>query len=141
MQQNTALNLHVCEADRLSFLPYLFGDDYLLAEMQVYATADRYLPQYTGGFWHFIMLPAGGGYMAPDCDRVHVVNDDNWFDKTVSGEAAGIIVTLLAINHRCWLHHDRNKAGLVQLFMQREQQLYDYIETHPERADILRALD
>jgi len=45
MQQNTALNLHVCEADRLSFLPYLFGDDYLLAEMQVYATADRYLPQ------------------------------------------------------------------------------------------------
>lgn len=42
MQQNTALNLHVCEVDRLSFLPYLFGDDYLLAEMQVYATADRY---------------------------------------------------------------------------------------------------
>lgn len=100
MQQNTALNLHVCEADRLSFLPYLFGDDYLLAEMQVYGTADRYLPQYTGGFWHFIMLPEGGGYMAPDCDRV-----------------------------------------LVPLFMQREQQLYDYIDTHPERSDILRALD
>jgi hypothetical protein len=72
---------------------------------------------------------------------VDVVIDDNWFDKTVSGEAAGIIVTLLAINRRCWLHHDRNRAGLVQLFMQREQQLYDYIDTHPERADILRALD
>lgn len=141
MQANTPLNLHVSESDRLSFLPYLFGDDYLLAEMHVYATADRYLPQYTGGFWHFIRLPEGGGYMAPDGDRVHVVNDDNWFDKTLSGDAAGIVVTLLAINRRCWLHHDRGHAGRVQLFMQREQQLYDYIDTHPERADILRALD
>lgn len=141
MQANTPLNLHVSESDRLSFLPYLFGDDYLLAEMQVYATAERYLPQYIGGFWHFIRLPEGGGYMAPDGDRVHVVNDDNWFDKTLSGDAAGIVVTLLAINRRCWLHHDRGHAGRVQLFMQREQQLYDYIDTHPERADILRALD
>lgn len=141
MQANMPLNLHVSESDRLSFLPYLFGDDYLLAEMQVYATAERYLPQYTGGFWHFIRLPEGGGYMAPDGDRVHVVNDDNWFDKTLSGDAAGIVVTLLAINRRCWLHHDRGYAGRVQLFMQREQQLYDYIDTHPERADILRALD
>lgn len=141
MQANTPLNLHVSESDRLSFLLYLFGDDYLLAEMQVYATAERYLPQYTGGFWRFIRLPEGGGYMAPDGDRVHVVNDDNWFDKTLSGDAAGIVVTLLAINRRCWPHHDRGHAGRVQLFMQREQQLYDYIDTHPERADILRALD
>lgn len=141
MHANTTLNLHVSESDRLSFLPYLFGDDYLLAEMQVYATADRYLPQYTGGVWHFIRLPEGGGYMAPDSDRVHLVNDDNGFDKTLSGDAAGIVVTLLAINRRCWLHHDRGYAGRVQLFMQREQQLYDYIDTHPERADILRTLD
>lgn len=141
MQHAHSVALQVCESDRLSFLPYVFGDDFLPAEMQVYALADRHLPQYTGGFWHFIRLPEGGGYMAPDCDRVHLINADNWFDKTVSGDAAGIVLTALAINRRCWLHHDRGNAGLVKLHMQREEQLWHYIEMHPERADICCALD
>ncbi|AGO57681.1 formate dehydrogenase formation protein [Serratia plymuthica A30] len=141
MQHAHSVALHVCESDRLSFLPYLFADDFLLAEMQVYATADRYLPEYNGGFWHFIRLPDGGGYMAPDLDQVHLINPDNWFDKTLSGDAAGIVLTSLVINRRCWFHHDRGNAGMVQLYIQREEQLWTYIETHPERADICRALD
>ncbi|HBC9383438.1 TPA: antirestriction protein, partial [Escherichia coli] len=24
------------------------------------------IPEYQGGFWHFIRLPDGGGYMMPD---------------------------------------------------------------------------
>ena len=96
MQHAHSITLQVCESDRLSFLPDMFGDDFLSAEMQVYSLADRYLPQYTGGFWLFI---------------------------------------------RCWVHHDRGNAGLVQLLMQREEQLWNYIETHPERGDIIRALD
>ncbi|EES5499918.1 antirestriction protein, partial [Escherichia coli] len=24
------------------------------------------MPEYQGGFWHFIRLPDGGGYMMPD---------------------------------------------------------------------------
>ncbi|EIG2041295.1 antirestriction protein, partial [Escherichia coli] len=24
------------------------------------------MPEYEGGFWHFIRLPDGGGYMMPD---------------------------------------------------------------------------
>jgi hypothetical protein len=67
----------VSESDRLLFLSYLFSEDFLLAEMQVYATADRYLPEYNGGFWHFIRLPDGVGYMAPDFEQVHLVNTDN----------------------------------------------------------------
>ncbi|EAA3598058.1 antirestriction protein, partial [Escherichia coli] len=27
------------------------------------------MPEYQGGFWHFIRLPDGGGYMMPDGDR------------------------------------------------------------------------
>ncbi|CAI2534906.1 Antirestriction protein [Serratia ficaria] len=79
--------------------------------------------------------------MAPDFDEVHLVNADNWFDKTLSGDAAGIVLTSLVINRRCGFHHDRGNAGMVQLYMQREEQLWAYIETHPERADICRALD
>ncbi|ELD5877094.1 conjugation system SOS inhibitor PsiB [Escherichia coli] len=42
------------------------------------------MPEYQGGFWHFIRLPDGGGYMMPDGDRFHLVNGENWFDRTVN---------------------------------------------------------
>ncbi len=28
--------------------------------------------------------------MMPDCGRVHLVSSENWFDRTVSADAAGI---------------------------------------------------
>lgn len=92
--------MNVEESDRLSFLPYLFGDDFMIAEMQVYALARKMITGYEGGFWHFIRLPDGGGYMMPDCGPVHLTNSENWFDSTVSADAAGIILTSLAINRR-----------------------------------------
>ncbi|HBY0996909.1 TPA: hypothetical protein MIP51_23430 [Klebsiella pneumoniae] len=57
--------LNVEESDRLSFLPDLFGNDFLAGEMQVYALAEKHITDYCGGFWHFIRIPEGGGYMTP----------------------------------------------------------------------------
>ena len=54
---NTCPVLNVEESDRLSFMPYLFGTDFMLAELQVYALAKKWMPEYEGGFWHFIRLP------------------------------------------------------------------------------------
>ncbi|ENT4126134.1 antirestriction protein, partial [Salmonella enterica] len=65
MQYAATAPLNVEESDRLSFLPYLFGDDFMIAEMQVYALARKMITGYEGGFWHFIRLPDGGGYMMP----------------------------------------------------------------------------
>lgn len=107
MQYAKPVTLNVEECDRLSFLPYLFGLDFLYAEASVYALAKKMMPEYEGGFWHFIRLPDGGGYMMPDGDRFHLVNGENWFDRTVSADAAGIILTSLVINRQLWL------AGLV----------------------------
>ncbi|EHP4285512.1 antirestriction protein [Escherichia coli] len=77
------------------------------------------MPEYQGGFWHFIRLPDGGGYMMPDGDRFHMVNGANWFDRTVSADAAGVILTSLVINRQLWRH----------------------IEFHPECNAIYAALD
>lgn len=82
MQYAKPVTLNVEECDRLSFLPYLFGLDFLYAEAYVYALAQKMMPEYQGGFWHFIRLPDGGGYMMPDGDRFHMVNGANWFDRT-----------------------------------------------------------
>ncbi|HFN5743502.1 TPA: antirestriction protein, partial [Escherichia coli] len=106
MQYAKPVTLNVEECDRLSFLPYLFGNDFLYAEAYVYALAQKMMPEYQGGFWHFIRLPDGGGYIMPDGDRFHMVNGANWFDRTVSADACGIILTSLVINRQLWLYHD-----------------------------------
>lgn len=116
MQYAKPVTLNVEECDRLSFLPYLFGNDFLYAEAYVYALAQKMMPEYQGGFWHFIRLPDGGGYMMPDGDRFHLVNGENWFDRTVSADAAGIILTSLVINRQLWLYHDSGDVGLTQLY-------------------------
>lgn len=56
MQYAKPVTLNVEECDRLSFLPYLFGLDFLYAEASVYALAKKMMPEYEGGFWHFIRL-------------------------------------------------------------------------------------
>ncbi|EEZ3302471.1 antirestriction protein [Escherichia coli] len=99
------------------------------------------MPEYQGGFWHFIRLPDGGGYMMPDGDRFHLVNGENWFDRTVSADAAGIILTSLVINRQLWLYHDSGDAGLTHLYRMRDAQLWSHIEFHPECNEIYAALD
>ncbi|HHI1214900.1 TPA: antirestriction protein, partial [Escherichia coli] len=53
MQYAKPVTLNVEECDRLFFLPYLFGQDFLYAEASVYALAKKMMPEYEGGFWHF----------------------------------------------------------------------------------------
>ena len=125
MQYAKPVTLNVEECDRLSFLPYLFGNDFLYAEAYVYALAQKMMPEYQGGFWHFIRLPDGA----------------NWFDRTVSADAAGIILTSLVINRQLWLYHDSGDAGLTQLYRMRDAQLWRHIEFHPECNAIYAALD
>ncbi|EFN6915353.1 hypothetical protein EIG74_20355 [Escherichia coli O10] len=91
------------------------------------------MPEYQGGFWHFIRLPDGGGYMMPDGDRFHMVNGANWFDRTVSADACGIILTSLVINRQLWLYHDSGDAGLTRLYRMRDACRYDtegYVTEH-----------
>ncbi len=64
-----------------------------------------------------------------------------WFDRTVSADAAGIILTSLVINRQLWLYHDSGDAGLTQLYRMRDAQLWRHIEFHPECNAIYAALD
>ncbi len=46
MQYAKPVTLNVEECDRLFFLPYLFGQDFLYAEASVYALAKKMMPEY-----------------------------------------------------------------------------------------------
>ncbi|KAA2190124.1 hypothetical protein EA246_27395, partial [Escherichia coli] len=61
MQYAKPVTLNVEECDGGKHHAILFGNDFLYAEAYVYALAQKMMPEYQGGFWHFIRLPDGGG--------------------------------------------------------------------------------
>lgn len=65
----------------------------------------------------------------------------NWFDRSVSADAAGIIITALAINRRIWLHYERGDVALTRHLMVQESCLWNFISSHDECAAICAALD
>ncbi len=78
MQYAKPVTLNVEECDCLFFLPYLFGQDFLYVEASVCALAKKMMPEYEGGFWHFIRLPDGGCHKHSEvmpCLRRHTVGD------------------------------------------------------------------
>ena len=85
MQCENAPVLNVEESDRLSFMPYMFGK-WILCSLNCrwYALAKKWMPEYEVEFWALYPLPEGGGYMMPDCGRVHLVSTESWFDRIVT---------------------------------------------------------
>ncbi|WP_458039080.1 antirestriction protein [Pantoea ananatis] len=126
---------------RMNFLPMLFSSDFLRSEVNVYHYAERFLEGYKGGFWEFVQLPNGGGFMQPPGKEYRFQNPENWTDMIVSAEAAGIILTALVLNHRSWMfsHHDQEE--LCTHFCERYEQLMAYADTHTEGGAVFRALD
>jgi hypothetical protein len=56
---------------------------------------------------------------------------ENWFDRIVSADAAGIILTSLAVNRRLAANHDSGNPALTHLYMLRDAQLWNHITLHP----------
>ena len=127
---------------RMHFLPCLFGVDFIRAENNVYLYADQFLVGYDGAVWDYAQIPAGGGFMAPAGQECWLfANPGNDSEERVSSEAAGIIITALVLNHRCWMYDRHDQEELCRLYNHRHRQLMAYAVTHPEAAAILRALD
>ena len=66
------LRTHTCQTvspvareARFSFLPVLFGADYLTAEACIYAYAGKYIRDYDGGEWTFKGSVPAEGEMTP----------------------------------------------------------------------------
>lgn len=96
----------VSESDRLTILPRVFGEQYMLEfEISVYgwmselsATSES---PYKGGFWQFYTLSNGGFYMAQTTDGRITLTSPSGLDGEMSMAAAGITASLYAINMLC----------------------------------------
>lgn len=85
MQYAKPVTLNVEECDRLSFLPYLFGNDFLYAEAYVYALAQKMMPEYQGGFWHFTCTVSRPGTVASCIPTMPLVSRPKpWLNTVIS---------------------------------------------------------
>ncbi|WP_199097152.1 antirestriction protein [Dyella sp. ASV21] len=125
----------VPDEKRLAFLPEKLPGAYLKFENTCYAVLDTQAADYHGGMWNFYDLSNGGFYIAPaDYETLHIEVMTNGYEGTMSGDAAGIVASLCAINHLCWRqpseHHNRMFYALR-----------DFARQHAESAAIFGAID
>jgi len=125
----------ITEAERLNFLPTHFGADMLAFENAICDFAQALCGDYRGGLWVFFELSNGGVYIAPRSPReLPVTVAENGFDRTLSADAAGIVLSIFALNV---LAIRTRRAKYVFLL----DMLKDYASQHRERAAIYSAID
>ena len=127
----------VREDQRLGFFPKYAGKYFLQLEAVIFQTMDRLCPDYRGGMWDMWELSNGGCYLSPALSDSHIrmVCEGNCFEGELSTDAAGIVVSLVAINHLAW------SVPEPEHFNKLFYALRDWALDHAECQDILRAID
>lgn len=140
----------VSEDNRFKFLPSLFGSAFLLGESLVYGYMNAFAPLYKqggGGFWEFLESDEKSVmYMRPATPaKSFPFSTPNLFSGDLSADAAGIVVTIYALNHL--MHEIKNLLdgesldNLLESLIDRYQSLLDYASQHDESESIYRAID
>lgn len=126
--------------ERMDFLPARTGSHFYLFEKMVYYFASTQ-SNYTGGYWEFYELSNGGWYMAyADEGQRYQFNCPNFFQGELSSDAAGIALSLLAINNLLWQLHE-TEPGTARKLNDAFYALRDYASTHQEAAAIFGVID
>jgi hypothetical protein len=125
------------ETDRNMFMVTHFPTAYMKVENGVYTTMDGICKDYRGGYWQFVELSNGGGYMMLDTElkTPMKVSCSNYYTGILSQDAASIVANLYAINKAVWDDPD-NEALVNQYYF-----LRDFALEHKERDKILGAID
>ena len=131
----------VPEDKRQFFLPTNVGTKHMLAfEFYLYDLAQQQIKDYNGGFWEFYTLDNGAWYMAPEGEGKVQVVAPNMYSGEMSRDAAGLALTLIAINHLLW-HTYTTDPERSEKLNAAFYALRDYAAQHPEAAEIYGAID
>lgn len=124
---------------RMSFLPsHIPGGliKMMTFENTVYGVMRRICEAYRGGSWDFFEVSNGAFFMAPAfTDPVEIAVVDNYFSGTLEPQAAGIVVTLMALSEMTFRYEDDER--LSDAF----HALRDYASSRDDFALIFRAID
>ncbi|WP_198266616.1 antirestriction protein [sulfur-oxidizing endosymbiont of Gigantopelta aegis] len=126
----------VPESIRMNKLPEYFGGKFLICENLIYHYMEKLCSDYQGGYWNFYELSNGGFFMAPslDAESLNLIWANNYFDGSLSLEAAGIVACLFSYNHM-------SSIGGGDQFINLYHWLLEYSWSHPEGGVIAKAID
>lgn len=133
--EHTVTATRVAEERRLAFLPRHFGPRMLQVENYLYNRFRTLCNTYRGGYWAFYDLSNGGCYLAPHGEHFRLQQPNNYFDGSVSGDAAGIIVTLYTMSELSFQYEHE------EIFATRFHQLREFATEHAEGGSIFAAID
>lgn len=120
---------------RMEMLPKYFERLDLHVERGIFDLMRWLSDDYNGGFWDYYELSNGGFFMAPTRpEKMKVLVVTNYYQGTVSSQAAGIIACLFAYREMSHTHRNDNLAGHYHL-------LREYAFEHPESEEIFAAID
>lgn len=131
----------VPDEKRLSFLPKYFGKQYLKAETYIYDLMAAQCKDYTGGYWEFYETSNGAFYLAPNEEKMHIVVETNGYVGDMSGNAAGLVMTIVCVNDLCWAAHANGDQETCKRMSTYFYLLKDFACDHPESRQILGAID
>ena len=114
------------------------GLESIEVESMIFAVAHRLMPEYRGGFWDFVKLANGGFYLAlrPE-DQMLVSVEGNGFGGPVSGDAVGMIVSMMTYSTMSFATQGKLQQRLVEHF----HRVREYALEHPESLNIMMAID
>lgn len=124
------------ELDRLDFLPSYLGIFCTRFESHVFNAMRELCRDYNGGVWEMYHLSNGAFYMVPTAsESYNILCRGNYFEGTMSAEAAGITATLFALGRLAFEVEDSRSIGVLY------HRLVHYVDTISEARDIFRAID
>lgn len=116
-------------------LPRHFKQGMVQAEAFIYYMMDKYCKQYNGGYWEYFSLSNNGFFMAPTgAEEYRLANAENYSDVTLSPEATGIAICLMAYSHLSW-------SEPAHIFNSHFHWLREFALDHSEATDIFRFID
>lgn len=129
----------VPDADRSAFFPKRAGALCFGFEHMIYGVAAAQ-SDYLGGYWEFYELDNGGWYVAPRLGHSLEFACPNGYSGTLSDDAAGVAVSLIAINYLLWTVY-QTRPTLGDELRDAFYALRDYASQHDEAAAIFGVID
>ena len=91
---------------------------------------------YSGDYWNYFELSNGGFYLTPSATKkTFLMTSTNFARENVSADAAGIIVTMLALTELMGIMDCKGDGGLDNI-IERYNSLRDFAIEHHERERI-----
>jgi hypothetical protein len=124
----------VPDNERNTFLPNKLPHAFLQFENLCFDTLSQQAKDYGGGYWDFYELSNNGFYIAPSYETLELRVPTNGYRGTMSGDAAGIVASLVALNRLLWANPTRELHDYYY-------ELREFACGHADAIAILGAID